>query len=343
MNLLDDTGKNADDFISYVRTLDEEITQTTAAEDADPSKERRPPEEEEDAAALALESYLASRMQQIGEVSPERTEVKALKTGNGWDANQVMEQVFKIEPISIKRAVEIAVSMNRTFTERISGRRKDFELVGTPVVEFVPIWKVKGFHESYYIRNGSYKVNVKNDVVAVDVEGRSRDLMLERKHSRFIPAAIMDRLQRLGSFLSNESKYFVITDALELAVKASEAELVISGTGRQLSIDDEAELIAWKMKRVFDEGDLKVRGATTQIREPSLSKEALLTKFRERVIRMPENFKQILSNKLQITELKRIYVPLIKVPLQKGPVPREVIVNGTTGEAAEARLLTLFE
>jgi hypothetical protein len=186
-------------------------------------------------------------------------------------------------------------------------------------------------------------VDVRNDVVAVEVEGQSRDLMLQRRHSRLIPAAIMDRLLKLSSFLSNESKYFVVTDALELAVKSSESELVVSGAGRPLTIDDEAELTSWKLKRIFDEADLKVRGAKIQIRESALGKDALLTKFRERVIRMPENFKQILSNKLQITELRRIYVPLIRVPLQKGLVPREVIVNGTTGEPAEAKLLALFE
>ena len=316
-------------------------TGASASDDYDPSKGRRVPDE--DAATLALEEYLASRLQQIGEVPPEQKEVKGLKTGNGWDAKHVSEQVFKIEPISIKRATEIAVSANRRWTDRFRHRQKDFELVGTPVVEFVPIWKVEGFHECYYIRNSSYKVDVKNDVVAIEVEGRSRDLILERKHSRLIPAAIVDRLQRLSAFLSNESKYFVITDGLELAVKASETELMISGAGRRLTIDDEAELTSWNSTRVFDEADMKVRGAKTEIREPAFSKEALLTKFREQVIQMPETFKQILSNKLQITELKRIYVPLIKVPLQKGLVPREVVVNGTTGELAQARLLELFD
>ena len=333
-----------EDFIPHLKDLDEGAARTTRAstpDDSDPLKNHRTPDE--DPATLALEEYLASRLQQIGEVPAELKEVKGLKTGNGWDANQVIEQIFKIEPISIKRAVEIAVSANRTFTERLRGHRKDFDLVGTPAVEFVPIWKIKGFHECYYIRNSSYKVNVNNDVVAVEVEGRSRDLMLERRHSRLIPAAIMDRLLKLSSFLSNDSKYFVVTDALELAVKQSESELVVSGTGRPLTPDNEAELTSWKSKRIFDEADLNVRGAKTQIREPTLSKETLLAQFRERVIRMPENFKQILSNRLQITELKRIYVPLIRIPLQKGLVPREVIVNGTTGELAPSNLLALFE
>jgi hypothetical protein len=58
---------------------------------------------------------------------------------------------------------------------------------------------------------------------------------------------------------------------------------------------------------------------------------------------MPERFKQILSNRLQVTELKRIYVPFIRVPIQRGLVPRDVIINGTSGELAEKRQLELLE
>lgn len=342
----DSKGNSLDDIISNLNRRHEgELweTKTSPPNNLDHMNEHG--KTDEDPTRIALEEYLASRLQQIGEVPLEKKEIKGLKTGNGWDANQVVEQVFKIEPISIKRAVEIAISSNRTLGERLSFRKrqKDYGLIGTPTVDFVPIWKVKGFHECYYIRGSSYKVNLKDDVVAVEMEGQSRDLMLERKHSRFIPAAIMDRLQRISSFLSNESKYFVITDALELAVKSSEAELVISGAGRPVTTDDEAELTSWKSKRIFDEEDMTVRGAKVQIREPALPKDVLLTKFRELVIRMPEHFKQILSNKLQITELKRIYVPLIRVPMQKGLVPRETVVNGTTGEVAHAKLLALFE
>ena len=342
----DSKGNSPDDIISNLdRPRDEGRwgIRSSTPDDLDRMKEHGKPDE--DATTIALEQYLASRLQQVGEVPPEKKEIKGLKIGNGWNANQVVEQVFKIEPISIKRAIEVAVSSNRTLREHLSirKRKRDLGLVGTPTVEFVAIWKVKGFHECYYIRGNSYKVHLKDDVVAVEMEGRSRDLMLERKHSRLIPAAIMDRLQKISSFLSNESKYFVLTDALELAVMSSEGELVISGVGRPITIEDEAELTSWKPKRIFDDEDMKVRGAQVQIREAALSKEALLTKFRERVIHMPEHFKQILSNKLQITELKRIYVPLIRIPLQKGLVPREAVVNGTTGELADPKLLALFE
>jgi len=258
----DPKGKSLDDIISNVdRSSDQERweVRSSTPDDLDRMKEHEKPED--DATTIALEQYLASRLQQVGEVPPERKEIKGLKTGNGWDANRVVEQVLKIEPISIKRAIEVAVSSNRTLRERLSFRKEDFGLVGPPTVEFVPIWKVKGFHECYYIRGSSYKVHLKDDVVAVEMEGRSRDLMLERKHSRLIPAAIMERLQKLSSFLSNESKYFVLTDALELAVKSSEAELVISGVGRPITIDVNSASSSIVIEEDFRRGRLESSGS----------------------------------------------------------------------------------
>ena len=295
----------------------------------------------------ALEEYLAGRLQQIGEITPDRSEGRGLKTGNGWDSTKINEQVFKIEPISMKRASEIAIATSRNLKQRIlnkiRGSKDELKILGSPTVEFVPIWKVKGFHECYYLRSNSYKVNVKDDVVAIEVEGKSRDLILEKKHRRLIPEALIDRLQKLGSFLSNESKYFVVSDVLELATKKSESELTISGAGKPLTQDEDAALTSWRTKRVFDLDDLKVRGATMHVRESMVSKETVLTKFREQVIHMPERFKQILSNRLQVAELKRIYVPFIRISIQKGLVPREVVVNGSNGEVADGKLLELLD
>jgi hypothetical protein len=344
----DPNHNDLEDIISNLNSIREELAGTLKASSPDGFDDiKEHSRSDDDTSSVALEEYLASRLQQIGEVTAEKKEIKGLKTGNGWDANQIIEHVFKIDPISIKRAVEVAVSSDRRLKERISNffrrRKEEVRIVGTPTVEYVPIWKVKGFHECYYIRTNSYRVNVKDDVVAVELEGQSRDLILERRHSRLIPAALVERLQKLGSFLTNESKYFVMGDVLELATKRSESELVMTGTGRPLTPDEETELTSWRTKRIFDISDLKVRSVKVNVRESKISKEALLEKFRESVVRMPERFKQILSNKLQISELKRIYVPIIRVPMQKGLVPREVMVNGTSGEMADANLLALLE
>jgi hypothetical protein len=300
-----------------------------------------------DPESIALEEYLSSRLQQIGEISSKTKEVKGLKTGNGWDPTQIIEQVYMIDPVTMKRAVDVAISSNRRIRERIINkllqRENEIKLVGSPTVEFVPIWRTKGFHECYYLRSDAYKISVKEDVVGVEVEGKSRNLILERKHRNFVPSIILERLQRLGAYLSSESKYFVINDVVELARCRTEGGLVITGTGKKLNQDDELTLTSWRSKRIFDEAELNVKGAKILIREPVVSKENVLVKFREQVIRMPERFKQILSNRLQITELKRVYVPLIRIPIQKGMVPREVVINGTSGELADNDLLGLFE
>jgi len=336
--------ESLDDIISNLNNIRNQLGTLQAATDGKPDENATEPE---NADSQALEEYLASRLQQISEVPSKQKETKALKIGNGWDANQVLEHVYKIDPISMKRAIEIAVASNRTRRERIASifrkTKQQGNLIGAPTVEFIPIWRVKGFHECYFLRSNSYRVNVRNDVVGVEVEARGRDLMLQRKHLRFIPSAIVDRFQMFSSFLTSESKYFVVNEVTELATKRSESEMVISGAGRPLSDEEEMMLTSWRAKRVFDTTDLKVRGANVKIREPALAKEFVLGKFREKVVSMPERFKQILSNRLQITELKRIYVPFIRVPVQKGLVPRDVIVNGTSGELAERGILELLE
>ena len=314
-----------------------------------PSKdeEKDPAKAKEDSESIALEEYLSSRLHQIGEIASQEKEVKGLRTGNGWDASQIIDYVYKIEPISIRRAIDLAISSNRRLREKLVGsllrRKSEIKLVGTPTIEFVPIWKVKGFHECYYLRTDAYKIKVNDDVVGVELEGKSRDLILERKHRSFVTSLILDHFQRLGAFLSGESKYFVVNEVVELARCRSDGELIMAGTGKELTQDDELALTSWRSKRIFDQTELKVKGATIRIRDPAISKENFLAKFREEVIRMPERFKQILSNRLQVTELKRIYVPLIRIPIQKGLVPREVVVNGTSGELADNILLALFE
>lgn len=334
-------------LISSLNRIREHVESGTQASSPDGANDaKNSGNHDEDSTSLALEEYLTSRLQQIGEIAPERKEIKGLKTGNGWDATQVIESVFKIDPIPLKRAIEVALSSNRTWKERLRGifrgRKQEAKIVGTPTVEFIPIWKVKGFHECYYLRTNSYKVNVRDDVVGLEVEGASRDLILERKHSRFIPTALLERFHMLGSLLVGESKYFVISDVLELATKRSESELAMTGLGKALTEEDEMAMTSWRSKRIFDLSDLKVRGARVQVRECTVTKEALLNKFREQVMRMPERFKQILSNRLQISELKRIYVPFIRISIQKGLVPREVIVNGSSGEVADSEQLELI-
>jgi len=336
--------EDSDDPISKLNNLRKRLEGKLRATD-DKNDKNNIPETTEDTDSTAIEEYLTSRLQQIGEITPETKEYRGLRTGNGWDSDRIIEQGYKIEPIAIKRSVDIAISSHRRLGERIIGKlrhEQQARLVEEPAVEFVPIWKIRGFHECYYLRTNSYRVKVKGDVVGVEVEGKSRDLILEPRHRRFIPTTIVERLQRLSGFLSSESKYFVISNVTELAKTRTDAELVITWNGKKLNMDDELILTSWRSKKIFDESDLKVRGAKVRIREPTISKENLLEDFRAQVIRMPERFKQILSSRLQITEFRRVYIPLIRVTLQKGLVPHEVIINGSSGQIADREILQML-
>jgi len=334
-------NEDSDDPLSKLNNLRKRLERNSRS----PDEKDDPPDTKEDNDSTAIEEYLTSRLQQIGEITPETKEYKGLRTGNGWDSDRIIEQGYKIEPIALKRAADIAISSNRRLAERIISKlheKQETRLIGEPTVEFVPIWKIRGFRECYYLRTNSYRVKVKEDVVGVEVEGKSRDLILERKHSRFIPTTIVERLQRLSGFLSSESKYFLINNVTELAKTKTDAELVITWNGKKLNLDDELLLTSWRPKKIFDESDLKVRGAKMVVREPSISKENLLEEFRTQVIRMPERFKQILSSRLQIVEFRRIYIPLIRVALQKGLVPHEIVINGSSGQIADKETLQML-
>ncbi|HKM75905.1 MAG TPA: hypothetical protein VJZ32_05770, partial [Candidatus Bathyarchaeia archaeon] len=86
---------------------------------ADDKKKNDTPQTPEDTDSTAIEEYLTSRLQQIGEITPETKQYKGLRTGNGWDSDRIIEQGYKIEPIAIKRSVDIAISANRRLGERI--------------------------------------------------------------------------------------------------------------------------------------------------------------------------------------------------------------------------------
>ena len=341
-------SRDLDDIVSSLNGISEQFGEPNHPSSPSEANDGKEPENaDRDKASFALEEYLAGRLQQIGEVPPDNEQIVGLKTGNGWDANQVVENVYRVDPISVKRAVEIALASRKKFKERLRNffrrPKEETKIVGTPTVDFLPIWKLKGFHECYYLRTNSYKVRVNDDVVGVEVEGKSRDLLLEKKQRHFIPALIAEKFQMLGAYLTSESKYFVVNSVLELATKKSTSELTITGHGRVLNQDEEAAVISWKSRRVFDLSELTSRGGKVHVRESILSKEGVLSKFREQVVRMPERFKQILSSRLQITELKRIYVPFIRISVQKGLVPQEVVVNGASGELAEKNLLELLD
>jgi hypothetical protein len=268
------------------------------------------------------------------------TGIKLGKSGNGWTPERIVEVSYQVEPMPVEQSkMVIARSKYLGLASRLrsslSFAGKSKEITGEPIAVHVPIWYAEGFHECYYLRAGSYKVDVSSDVVAVEVEGQTRDLRVGYQGRKLIPDAITRRLQRLGSIFLSQSKYFYLDGVVELAKSRGQGSTYVSGDGRKGELLEEVIDPDWKLKRIFDQRDLIVAGA--EVRSPHLeeSRNRLLSVFKERVLRMPTNFKEILSNQFEIATLAVYYLPYYYFRLGNGAQSREVVIHGVTGERAE--------
>jgi len=268
------------------------------------------------------------------------TAIKLGKPGNGWTPERIVEVSYQVEPMPVEHATSVVarsryLGLASRLGSSLSFARKSREIVGEPMAVHVPVWYAEGFHECYYLRTGSYKVDVSSDVVAVEVEGQTRDLRVGYQGRKLIPDAITRRLQRLGSIFLSQSKYFYLDGVIELAKSKGQGSKFVSGDGRKGELLEEIIDPDWKLKRIFDQRDLVVSGA--QVRNPHLeeSRNRLLSVFKERVLCMPTNFKEILSNQFEITTLAVYYVPYYYFRLRDGAQSREVVIHGVTGERAE--------
>jgi hypothetical protein len=60
-------------------------------------------------------------------------------------------------------------------------------------------------------------------------------------------------------------------------------------------------------------------------------------RFQERLVKMPETSKQILSNTFNIEELTQYYVPYLHFPVMRGGRLDHVVINGASVEIADAK------
>jgi hypothetical protein len=60
-------------------------------------------------------------------------------------------------------------------------------------------------------------------------------------------------------------------------------------------------------------------------------------RLQERLVKMPERSKQILSNIFDIEELTQYYLPFVHFPIMRGGKLDQVIVNGASAETADPK------
>jgi hypothetical protein len=255
------------------------------------------------------------------------------RVGNGWVPEKVGQQTFLLQPRPLPELTTIAegrkcsLFRNRFFSF-LKPPQDEVHLMGEPSLKLIPFWMVKGFHECFYFRGNSYKIDIPEDVVAVEVEGKIRDLMGRGSGDSQGMSALTRRL--LGKREWSGAKSFHLNDATELAYMYKEGLFFVNSDGKE---DLEAE--------AFFEGGLPLQEMSHQeiARQypgsnfaPSLmSKEELVRKLHTSIVKPPVTFTKILSNRFQITILAEYLMPVFTFIYVWRGERKGLSVHGFTG------------
>jgi hypothetical protein len=189
---------------------------------------------------------------------------------------------------------------------------------------------IKGFHECFYFRGNSYKIDLQDDVVAVEVEGRIRDLVSQDSGESIKLTNLPRRLLRLRG--GSGVKAIRLNDVTELAYMYKEGVIFLDSEGNE---DLEAE--------AFFEGKiplLKLRGEdipkefpNSQIAPSKVSKEELVRRLHAMIVKPPPAFSKILSNRFQVTALVEYLVPVYSFTFECRGQQKSLRLHGFTGGA----------
>jgi len=262
------------------------------------------------------------------------------RVGNGWDPAKIRENIYMVTPMALSDALQLGESKKRSLfglplIRFLRIRLEQVKIVGTPKIQFVPFWVAQGYHECFFFRGSSYRINVGDDVLSVEVEGRVRNLISEEKPFSFLPEGLRRTAGKFGSFITPKPKYFTVSDATELACQYSEGMVYVDAYGREDVKLQEFMKSELPMREISDLEYLMASEIGTQLVQPIETKEGVVRKLHEKIVKAPRTFIKILSNRFEVTKLSLIYVPFYVFRYRHKGRVKELRMNGFTGEVAD--------
>lgn len=286
-----------------------------------------------------MRAEILSKLERLRALDRLPDEMPSPRRGNGWEPSKIGEAVMRVVPQPLDKLARKAIrpGISRGIADLLRPTYAVSKLAGPPTLVYFPLWHVKGYHECLYLREANYKIRVDKDVVAVEVDGETRDLMMEEQESKIVPEAFARRLKRFSRLFTGERRYFCLSDAVELAVRYEHAEMYVTSDGHEASVLEEILPRTWKSQRVFEMAQLNIEGAITKIAASRETKERVLERFQERLVKMPETSKQILSNTFQIEELTQYFVPYADFPVMRSGRINHVIINAASAQIPDEK------
>ncbi len=259
------------------------------------------------------------------------------RVGNGWYPEKLVPDVYYLHPKPLEDLLRVAEGRKRSlFRHRVFSflKPKDGEVhtIEEPKLKLIPFWKIKGFHECFYFRGNSYKIDLPEDVIAVEVEGKIRDIVgQESSDSQRLTNLTRRLLGRRDAFVARS---FHLNDVTELAYMYREGSLFVDAQGRGHL---EAEAF-FEGKVPLERAGLKELGErfpSAQVLPSYVSKEDLVRRLHAMIVRPPAAFSRILSNRFQVTDLVQYLMPVYSFTFEWHGQRKELGVHGYTGGAFE--------
>jgi len=286
-----------------------------------------------------MRAQIASKLGKLGTLDELAEEMPSTRQGNGWDPSRIVEAIVRVVPQPLDRLVRKAIrpGILQRIADLFRPASAMSRLAGSPTIVYFPLWYLKGYHECFYLREAKYRIRVDKDVVAVEVDGETRDLMIEEQENENVPDTLRRTLKRFSRLFMGERRYFNLKDVTELAVRHERTEMYVTSDGQEGNVLDEALPSRWKTQRIFNITDLNVEGTASRIAASRETKETAVRRLREKLVKMPEESKRILSNTFHIEELTQYYVPFVHFPIARGGRLDQVIITAASAETPDSK------
>lgn len=255
------------------------------------------------------------------------------RVGNGWNPEEIVPEIYFLQPRPLAELAKIAEERKRAlFRNRVLSFLRPGEhevgLVGEPNLNLISFWLVKGFHECFYFRGSSYKIDLPDDVVAVEVEGKIRDLLGRDSTDSLGISGLTKRL--LGRREWPGVKSFHLNGATELAYMYREGSFFVNADGKE-DLEAEAFFEGKLPLQKISQQELAKQFPDARLGPSSISKEELVRRLHASIVKPPSTFTKILSNRFQITTLAEYLMPVFSFTFECNGQRKELSVHGFTG------------
>ncbi len=254
------------------------------------------------------------------------------RVGNGWDTEKMVPEIYCLQPKPLEELARIAEGRKRSlFKNRVLRFLKPHDQdvqAQKSLLKLVPFWRVKGYHECFYFRGNSYKIDLPEDVVAVEVEGKIRDLLGQDSGDSQSLTNFAKRL--LGRKELGGTKAIRLSDVTELAYLYKEGAIFVDAEGKE-NLEAEAFFDRNLPLQKVTVEELNREFPTAELGTGTITKEDLIRRLHAMVVRPPTAFSKILSNRFQITQLAQYLMPVYSFAFEWRGRRKELTVHGYTG------------